>query len=401
MAKSLKIYIGILVLIFIGILILDANRPKPIDWTPTFKVKDKIPFGLYVFDKESENLFENEKITKMGVTPYEFFDEQYNYYDSTYNVSGNFLFIDENFSIDNESVEELFYFADRGNNIFLSSSNFPEILQDSLQFEIDFNYSFRDSISLKVKTDKTYPNYYFNKGINSAYFSSIDTSKTEVLGTQKMISKNKQHLITTNFIRVPYGAGNFYLHTQPIAFTNYYLLKQNYKYAENTLSYLPYTEEIFWKTQRYENDDLNQSPMRFILSQPALKWAWWLFLMGMAIFMFFNAKRRQRVIPIITPLRNTTVDFTKTISNLYYQEGNSMNIIEKKIIFFLEKIRNEYYLDTFNLDETFCNRLHQKSGKSKDEINTLINLIKTLRNQSTATEADVIQLNSLIEKFLE
>jgi hypothetical protein len=76
-----------------------------------------------------------------------------------------------------------------------------------------------------------------------------------------------------------------------------------------------------------------------------------------------------------------------------------MNIIDKKIIFFLEKIRNDYYLDTFNLDDTFINRLHQKSGKSKEEISELIHLIKKLRNQSTATENEVVALNKKIEKF--
>ena len=54
--------------------------------------------------------------------------------------------------------------------------------------------------------------------------------------------------------------------------------------------------------------------------------------------MIFNAKRRQRVVPIINPLPNTTLDFTKTIGNLYYQEGNHQNIVDKKIIYFLEKI---------------------------------------------------------------
>ena len=90
--------------------------------------------------------------------------------------------------------------------------------------------------------------------------------------------------------------------------------------------------------------------MRYILSQPALKWAWYIFLIGMLDFYIFNAKRKQRIVPIIKPLANTTVDFTKTIGNLYYQEGDHGNIIDKKIIYFLEKIRNEYLIDTTKLE---------------------------------------------------
>ncbi len=115
--------------------------------------------------------------------------------------------------------------------------------------------------------------------------------------------------------------------------------------------------------------------------------------------MIFNAKRRQRIIPIKEPVKNTTVDFTKTIGNLYFQEKNHQNIAEKKIVFLLEKIRNEYYIDTFNLDETFINRLHQKSGKDKKIIENVVQLIKKIRNQSQTTEKELIIFNELLEKL--
>ena len=91
--------------------------------------------------------------------------------------------------------------------------------------------------------------------------------------------------------------------------------------------------------------------------------------------MIFNAKRRQRVIPIIKPLPNTTVDFTKTIGNLYYQEGNHQNLIDKKIIYFLERVRNEYLIDTAVLDENFIKKLHAKTGKDIKDIEHLVYLI--------------------------
>lgn len=394
MPKSLKIYIGILLLILIGVVVIDANRPKPIDWRHTYSLSDKIPFGLYVFDNEYEEFFNPQKVEQFGKTPYEFFDSKFNYNDTTYSIKGTFLYIDNEFNLDEESVEELLYFASHGNDIFLSATSFPNKLKDSLNFKLEFDNNYNDSIVMSTTKTKVKSDSYFNKGINNRYFTELDSSAI-VLGQQKRSSGKLQ----TNFIKIPYGNGNFFLHTQPIAFTNYYLLKDNYSYTEDILSYLPKTNNIYWKVRKFDSNNLNQSPLGFAFSQPALKWAWLFAIYGMIVFMFFNAKRRQRVIPIINPLRNTTVDFTKTIGNLYYQEKDYMNIIDKKIIFFLEKIRNDYYLDTFNLDDTFINRLHQKSGKSKDEVNQLIQLINTLRNKSVATENDVIALNEQIEKF--
>ena len=62
-------------------------------------------------------------------------------------------------------------------------------------------------------------------------------------------------------------------------------------------------------------------------------------LLSIILFIFFNAKRRQRIIPIIEPLVNSTVDFTKTIGNLYFQQNNNADLINKKIIKPLEKIK--------------------------------------------------------------
>ncbi|WP_338377063.1 DUF4350 domain-containing protein [uncultured Flavobacterium sp.] len=395
MNKSLKIYIFLLVLILIGILFVDANRPKPINWTPTFALNDKIPFGLYVFGQEVENLFSNQKITKINNTPYEYFYDKYDYNDSTYTVKGDILYINEDFALDNSSVDELFYYASRGNDVFISSTFFSNSLKDTLGFDIETSNIFMDSFALNISNKNLNPkDYYYSKGVSTKYFSKIDTTNTIVLGHQSSTKKN-----LTNFIKIPYKTGNFYLHTQPIVFTNYYMLKdKNHEYVEQISSYLK-QDKIFWFAKSYNDSQLNQSPMRYILSQPSLKWAWYIALISILIFIVFNAKRKQRVIPIIEPLKNTTVDFTKTIGNLYYQEGNHKNIIDKKIIYFLEKIRNEYLIDTTELNESFINRFQHKSGHKKEDIATAFQLINHLKRKEICNEKDIVALNLAIEKL--
>ncbi|MFD2908013.1 DUF4350 domain-containing protein [Flavobacterium ardleyense] len=393
MPKSLKIYLFLLVLIFVGIIWADATKDKPIDWRETYSIKDKIPFGMYVFDQEFKQAFDTQIVEKFSETPYEYFDAKYSSEDSTYTINGTALFIDKSYAIDEYSEKELFYFASYGNDVFLSTSNLSQSMADSLGFEIGYHNNFIDSLQFKTEGYDKPDNFYFKKGINNAYFSKIDSTTTWVLGTQ-IDTKGKE---VTNFIRAPYKGGFFYLHLQPVVFTNYYMLDKNIKYAENVLEYIPEETNIYWNVKQREG--ISSSPMRYLLTQPALKWAWFLAWITFIIFMFFNAKRRQRVIPIIEPLKNTTVDFTKTIGNLYYQEKNHQNIAEKKVVFFLEKIRNEYYIDTFNLDETFCNRLQQKTGNQKKDIEEVVYQIKRIRNQGQTTEQELITFNNLLEKL--
>jgi hypothetical protein len=380
------------------IIYVDANRPRPINWMPSFDIKSKIPFGLKVFQDEKDKYFKGDSIAEIRVTPYEFFDNHYDFDTlvNTYTIKGTFLSIDNYYNIDESSTDEILYYVSHGNEAFLSMSSFSQKLQDSLKFEIQ-NHYFKDRIVATLANKKLDDKEYQMKmGVSGYHFSSFDTLKTTVLGYQKTNDSTY-----VNFVKIPHGKGNFYLHTQPFAFTNYYLLKdRNYQYAEKVLSYIP-KGNIFWYPNKTYNSSVSDSPVRFILSNEGLKWAWYLFLFGMIIFMIFNAKRKQRIIPIIKPLENTTVDFTKTIGNLYFQEGNHDTIMEKKIIYFLEKIRQDYLIDTQNLDDDFIKKVHQKTGKDITIIEKAVLLIKRQRKTFKSTEADLIELNGVLEKILD
>jgi len=396
MNRTLKIYIFLLVVLLVAIVVIDSNRPKPIDWTPTYSIKDKIPYGMYVFDNEIGSLLKNQKLERFSNTPYEYFDSDA-YLDTlipSNKIKGTFLYISKTSTLDDQSISEICSFVRVGNAAFISSEMIPNALLDSLNLSMDSEYKYSDSIYNWVANKNLgCQKYKIIEGVNNNYFSKIDTLNTTVLGYQNGDSAR------VNFIKVKYKIGTFYLHTQPVAFTNFHLLKANHhEYAEKVLSYIP-KGDIFWSIKDQNGEVISASPMRYILSQPALRWAWYIFLIGMIIFMIFNAKRKQRIVPIIKPLANTTVDFTKTIGNLYYQEGDHDNIIDKKIIYFLEKIRNEYLIDTHKLDEEFIKKLHSKSGKKLDDIKNLVLLINMYRKNSfNSVEADLIQINNAIEK---
>ncbi|MEO8516307.1 MAG: DUF4350 domain-containing protein [Flavobacterium sp.] len=412
MSKTLKICIAFLVLLMVGIIIIDANTQKPINWKSTYSIKDKIPFGLYVFDNEMSTYFKGQKIEKVNITPYEFLTIQSNsttYYSDLddsdsensdslvddYKIKGTFVNINEFSSLDSQSVQELCNFVSEGNTAFLSNKELPLMLLDSLKAKTSLEYKYSDSIYNWVANKKLgSQKYKITEGIGNAYFCKIDTLNTTILGYQSGDSTR------VNFIKVKYKDGTFILHTQPAAFTNFHLLKGNHhEYAEKVLSYIPKTN-IYWLTKYQDGNDISNSKLRYILSQPALVWAYWIFIIGMLIFMIFNAKRKQRIVPINKPLTNTTVDFIKTIGNLYYQEGDHDNIIDKKIIYFLEKIRNEYLIDTTKLDNDFVTKLQHKSGKNIVDIQNVVSLIN--RHKKTpfnSVEADLIQINNAIEKI--
>jgi len=395
MSKTLRIYIILLILFFAGAFAIEFSRPKPIDWSQTYNETHKKPYGTYILFNELQNLFPTSRLEEIRNTPYEYFDGLFNFEDSTYLTKGNYLFIDNVVDTDEVSSEELLYFAEYGNNIFISASIQPEIFKDSLNFDTKNDYSFKGKAQLSFG-NKQFKNdsITIEKGLNNRYFSDLDSTKTTVLGFQKFDSIQR-----INFVKIKHGNGNVFIHLQPAAFTNFQLLKKNNKkYAAAALSYLP-EDTIFYDSRNKSNKELGDSIMRYILKQPALKWAWFLALISLFFFMIFNAKRKQRIIKVIKPLENTTVAFTKTIGNLYYETKDHNNLIDKKITYFLEYIRRVYYLDTQILDEKFVKFLSLKSGKDKIETKRLIDLIAYLRAKRECTENDLLKLNKAIEDF--
>ncbi len=156
---------------------------------------------------------------------------------------------------------------------------------------------------------------------------------------------------------------------------------------------------------RYQTKhSLNQakrSPLSVIFKYPALRATWLIFLYGLLLYVLFNAKRRQRIVPIIKPLKNTTIEFTQSIGNLYLQEINATSITAKKIIYFLDKIRNRYYLDTKTLDDEFVKRLHTKSGKDIQLIKEIVYRINKFNKNKYAEQENLIYFNQLMENFWE
>jgi hypothetical protein len=141
------------------------------------------------------------------------------------------------------------------------------------------------------------------------------------------------------------------------------------------------------------------TPLRFILTTEPLRWAYYLTLISILFFIVFEAKRKQRIIPVIKPLTNTTLEFVGTIGNLYYQRGDHKNIAEKKIQFFLDQIHSSYFINTANKDEAYLSLLTKKSGVPEETIQELFKTINQISEQEKISVTQLTLLNKLIEKF--
>ena len=394
MDRRSKIALYAIGAIIVLLMTAEITKPKALNWRDSYSAVDKIPLGCYILFNELKGLSEFD-IETSNESLYEFLKGV----DST--STKNLMLINNYVSIEEEGSDALLNFVTKGNSVFISTNYFYGKLADTLNLEFNQDYDgFLKSPSYSTFTSPSLKSYnvLFDDVIENYFISSLDTLNTVVLGNVLDEDKTRSEV---NYIKVPFGENNgaFFIHTNPFAFTNYHMLDNKEDYVAAVLSYLP-KKPIIWDNYYKSGRKIITSPLRFILSNTALKWAFYLSLLALVLFVLFKGKRTQRIIPVVEPLKNSTVEFTQTVGDLYYQHGDFTNIITKKITYFLEHIRSTYYLDTNELSERFIEKLAIKSSNTKANTKTLIDYIVFLKSKTTHSENDLIELNKKIEEFL-
>jgi hypothetical protein len=401
MDKRSKIILGIFLAVLLGIIATEIVRPKPLNWRPSYTSSDKIPFGCYVLFNELPHLLPGQKIHTTNESLYNILVER----DSS--KASSYLLINDFLDLDQQEANQLLDYVKEGNDTFIAASNFGTYLADTLKIEVETLYSVKeDTVQIQLTNNAiSQQNYSLTRGIYSTYFSSVDTLNTMVLGyiahdsEKGLISMgSNKKTKSPNFVRLKFGKGNFYLNTTPQTFTNYYMLNGNQDYVANALSYLK-DMDIYWDNYKKSGRIVIDSPMRFVLNQEPLKWAYYLSMVGLLIFIVFKAKREQRIIPVIEPLENSSIEFAKTVGGLYYEHRDFTDIISKKINFFLEHLRSNYHLNTETINEKTAMILSVRAGKPLAEAQDILDTIMHLKNKKHHGEQDVIQLNKKLNQF--
>jgi hypothetical protein len=394
MDRGLRIFTGLILFLVLALVILQNTGPKPINWAPSYNIKEKTPLGLYILNQEMDNLFPEAYLERWDKSLYEYFRDDMIMDDEQPDAV---LMINQDIFMDKASADKLLHFVSAGRSALLSAATFPGSLTDSLKIKLMYNYTV-DSVELTINTDTSYVPAIEGAGIFSGnWFSADSSARYEILGYVCHADRD----LYPNFIRVPYGQGYFYLHTEPAVFSNYTLLEgDQYLQAQHLLS-LTDQPHILWYLKGQMISVISTSPLRYVKSQPALRLAWNLLIGGLIILMLFNAKRRQRPVPRLSRPVNTTEEFVKTISNLYQQEGSVRDIMDKKIIYTLEKIRSRFYISADLPEEEFIQKLHVKASKPIEDVRRMLFLINKHRDSDyICSHDDLTRLNIAIEKIL-
>ena len=383
------LYLSIVIGVYVAVKLLS---PKQYNWNISLAHEVKAPYGTYALNNLLPSLFQNQKIKNSYKTIYELKD-------SLLNLE-NIIVFATRFDAGKEDVDAMLSHVEKGGTVFISANTFSGKLADTLALATQDNLFSQDNVFNRKDTasmhfvnpvlDTALLFYYSRENVHN-YFGKLDSAKATV------ITRNDFNQPVT--IGITRGKGTLILNCTPLAFTNIHLLaKENSKFASGLFSHLS-NRDVYW-TEFYHVGRMEAgTPLRFILTNEPLSWAYYILILAILLFMIFEAKRKQRIIPIIKPLSNTTLEFVATIGNLYYQSSDHKNIAEKKIQYFLDQVRNHYYLNSGQRDELFIISLAGKSDNTVESVGGLLKLIDCMQAASVVSKEELITLNKEIEKF--
>ena len=387
--SGLKKYIIIGSVLVAAYLLAQYSKPTPTNWTPTYLAEDKIPFGTYILRQQITDVLPGTKVKTVKAAVYNNLAER---------PAGksNYFIIGSVVTVDKLDYQQMVKYMEAGNHILIAAYQIKGFLEDTLKLKITSNFSFQNKrkypINFVNPNLKRELDYYFDKGISGQYFSEIDTAKATVLGQKQ--NNN------ANFIQYKYGKGSLLILPNPQLLTNYSLLREDGSdYAAKVFSYLPKAETLLWDEHFTRKNGNDGSILRVLFKYDQLRWAYYIALLSLIVFVLYEIKRRQRIIPIIERPKNSSVEFVNVVGRVYYQQRNNRDIAEKKITYLLEYIRNKYRLKTIDLNQEFRAALINKSGATADVIDDILDQIKFIKAGQMVRDDQLIRLNKNIEEF--
>ena len=404
MKKWLPYIAGAVVLIAVVLLLIFHKKQRHFDGRITLNPTQTIPYGSYAAYHLMQQQFPKAKMSINKAAPGE-------WKLSTNDTSNQVLFILINyFDPTPEELNSLISFAQKGNTVFISALQmsdkaqlFFRVTQNDL-YATDFLAHYDNSIdvsdSFTVRLDSsifTKPTSFSYPGV--AYnnrFLKYDSIYAYPLGYNKKLE---------NLLAIHTLKGTIFLHSAPITFTNLFLLwNNNHLYFEKLMSLLPTdTKFIMWDEyfmyRKPADDNSNHNILYVLLKYENFRWAFWLSIILLSLYILTEVKRRQRLTPEHTPPANDTLAFVSTIGKLYFEKGDHKNLADKLSVYFLDFIRNKYKISTTEINTDFAKAVALKSNVSMEEITAITDRLINIKLSDTITQQQLMEYHQLLENF--
>lgn len=412
--KRLPLVLFIVVASFVILIWVLMNfmqqRPSRFMWTKTYKDSKIEPYDFGVFkrlitqksgkfveaeDDLSLTLKENETLTA-------------------------YLFIGRNCYLRKTEIEHLLRLADEGKQVIIVSEGFPDTLLKALSYGpglLKTTVINESRVGLKsLHPAPLYDSFTFAYREHEAIGTHLtdwhiidETEDWMIYGDSGSMPYKRLSTINgyLNAAAFKHGKGSITIHTSPMLLSNLAMQKeQGFLMASELMSGVDLTCVVYDAASREQKADAadirrsSDSPLSYLLAQPAFRWAWYVFLGTVLAFFVFKVKRKQRIIPVIGQKQNTTADFINTLGALYYQTADYGKMAQTRMQVFLYFIRHKLGIPTQDINDAIMHNIAIRAEVDVAIVQGIFNYYNKLKSTQTSEE-QLKELHRRIEQFYQ
>ena len=403
MRKALPYILGLLALGAVALQLFSGgcNKQKKVSTWITLSKRDKNPYGAYVMYESLKKIFPTAAIETNTKDLYA--NEQL----ASDEKNRLMMIVLPHLNAAEYEIDYLMKFVEKGNNVFISAFDIGYDFEQLIKVRTGSLYTelfpfgnegpFDMKQTLKKPVFKSDQTFSYPGPVMEGYFSKTDST---IARTLSVGNSGK-----VNFVQLRHGQGNLFVHLSPMSFSNYFLLYgDNHKYFEQVFSLLPVqTPTIIWDEhfigQEGRRDRNKPNWFTAIMKNPSFRAGILTALLFLLIYTLIEMRRKQRLIPVIKPPVNDSLEFVKTMGLLYYQRKDHQNLAQKMSAYFLEHVRSSYRIFAKELDESFIKEVSYKSGADEKLVSSIVSQIKRVNNNEMITDTELITLQRNIETF--
>ncbi len=387
MTRSEKRLLWGLGLLMLVLSLLEASVPGSVDWSPSFSREHSKPYGSKLVYERLRDLFPEVRSVSGPLEEVHLQDHP--------DGAVNRIFLNAWIRPDVVETEHLLWLVEQGDRVLIAAENLSGPLADSLGVEMDLRMTgpLVDTIDIRFVGDPRIAQgtFRYARGFRPNYFSAYDKERSRVLavdGAAKPV-----------LLEVSHGAGRFVLCSTPLAITNHNLLKANNgTYLAGVLSVLP-PWPVVWDEQHKVARAEASTPLRWLLSQSALRWAWFLGLGLLVLHILVHVRRQQRAIPVVQAPRNATRELVHTMGRLHWYKGDHADLARRMIAHFKEEVRQATYLRTFGYDNATTSHLAAKTGLDRAEVAQRLHTLERIEHTAHLSEHELLKLSNELHAF--
>jgi hypothetical protein len=428
---SKKSIIWIAVLLGLGLLLLliFQSGGKRFSWRENFRIDSKEPYGLYAFHQLLDDFTGFPAVFELrdslnGQLPNSDAD--------TGITDGTYLFVGPGMYMRPEDRDALLAFVSDGNTALISCKVLPYDLMFYLYYEeCEGYYAWDDLAYLRDSTILSrvaYPPGTTYKASRFTFREDFRSALAEWHYFPDYYLCEGEHALVpvgyfaadslVNMVRIEYGSGTFFLHSQPRVFTNLFLVQEDgRRYAEQVLD-LAGAGPLYWdeysrvpeRMARNQNRNMptdpqrrlqRDSPLRYVLEQPPLAWAWYLLAAVGLLYLIFRTRRRQRVVPVLPQRQNTSLQLMQALGFLYYQKSSNLHVARQAIQLLRKHVRERYGLPWKSDDPAFLEQLHHRTDLSKELLESIITDAENFGKRPGISADELIDFHRRLETFYQ